>query len=804
MVITGPFVLPADVLLFPVHELPPSVRAQIAAEEGDFAITRPQARQPSKLVDAQGARLIELFRKPTTIVEAVLHFSNARGENPEEALEAAFPLVQQLIAAELLVPAGSPQAGQIAASLKPGERFADWTVERLVYLINDTEVYRVHDPAGAPAALKLGRPDRGPMLGMAFEREAAILMRLGGVPGPRVLGAGASEGRPYLALEWCDGTPVLTAAERFRADPRNRPQLLALASSVVRAFVALHERGVIHGDVQPNNVLVGEDGVVRVLDYGMARVDDASVPLGTAPRGGVGFFYDPEIAAAMRDGRTMPQSSRAAEQYAVAALVRQLLVGRPYLDFSLERETMLRQIIEDRPQPFVRHGVPPWPAAERAIGRALAKDSRERFPSLDAFAAALEEAEADVRPAPPLVPGVSPIAALLDDVLKRVSLSGEVWAATSIGTPLCSLNTGLAGIGYALGRMAALREEPEMLALAELWVRRAARHAGEAAAFYDETLDLTRESLGGISLFHTAAGVALAEALVARTGGDLAGAAEAAGRFIEASEGECRNLDLTLGRSSTIIGCAALVEALPVEATAIKQRLTELGDRVASEIWERVAVLAPAGQDQELTNLGLAHGWAGVLHAQLRWCEASGAALPEGMAARLDQLAGNADEAGEGLRWRWSTGPQGEAVYMPGWCNGSAGFVFLWTLAHRLMGDEGHLRLAERAAWNAWEEPVTLGDLCCGAAGRAYSLLELYRHTGEAEWVGRASILADRAATAIRNWSLRRDSLYKGEVGVALLASDLARPETACMPLVSREAWASPASARRPNSPSPI
>jgi serine/threonine-protein kinase len=66
-------------------------------------------------------------------------------------------------------------------------------------------------------------------------------------------------------------------------------------------------------------------------------------------------------------------------------------------------------------------------------------------------------------------------------------------------------------------------------------------------------------------------------------------------------------------------------------------------------------------------------------------------------------------------------------------------------------------------------------------------MLNLYRHTGDGAWLDRARALAEDAARTIGRWSLRRDSLYKGEIGVALLLADLERPELSCMPLFDRE-----------------
>jgi serine/threonine-protein kinase len=127
---------------------------------------------------------------------------------------------------------------------------------------------------------------------------------------------------------------------------------------------------------------------------------------------------------------------------------------------------------------------------------------------------------------------------------------------------------------------------------------------------------------------------------------------------------------------------------------------------------------------------------------------------------------------------------------MAGWCNGTAGFVHLFTLAHRTTGDDRWLSLAERAAWHSWEAGGSVSSLCCGYTGQAYALLNLHRHNGDPAWLRRARELTARAALA--PWDGpegRDDSLYKGRVGVALLAADIEVPELARMPFVEPEGW---------------
>ena len=95
--VTDPIILPKDVLLVPVDELPEETRRQFAYENGDFAITRLRSRTPSKIIDAQAAALISEFRQAKTLAQAIRDFSQANQRDPNEVLESAFPLIQQLV-----------------------------------------------------------------------------------------------------------------------------------------------------------------------------------------------------------------------------------------------------------------------------------------------------------------------------------------------------------------------------------------------------------------------------------------------------------------------------------------------------------------------------------------------------------------------------------------------------------------------------------------------------------------------------------------------------------------------------------
>ena len=71
----GPLVLPQDISIVPLKELPEDLRSKLGGEEDDFTISRPRSRQTSKLISAATAALLENFRQPLTIVQAVARYS---------------------------------------------------------------------------------------------------------------------------------------------------------------------------------------------------------------------------------------------------------------------------------------------------------------------------------------------------------------------------------------------------------------------------------------------------------------------------------------------------------------------------------------------------------------------------------------------------------------------------------------------------------------------------------------------------------------------------------------------------------
>jgi serine/threonine-protein kinase len=786
--LTDTLVLAHDALIIRVSDLPQLVRDDIG-DDGAFALTRRRARAPSSLVDEAVAELLGEFRSPSTVVEAVIRYSRRLGLDPEDTLTTSYPVLRRCLNQGYLVPAGSERAHLQDLRFAVGQRVAGGAVVRCLRVLDDTELYQlvVHD--GSLAALKVLRPTGSSFGKGALRREIEVLRHLNGRVAPRLLEVGEADDSPWLAMEWCEGVRANTAATGLRRATQARGELLHLCRRVTDAYAELHELGVVHGDVHPGNVLVSATGAVRLVDFGLARLVGARQPSEDPPRGGVQAFFDPEFASAIRGGKRPQPASPVSDQYSLGALLYELLTGSGYLDFSLDNDEMLRQIVEEDPLPFTRRAERPWPEVEDLLGIALAKDPTHRLSSVAELGRRLA---AVVTPAPASrvihstgqSAGVEPV---LRSVLAKARPGGE-WFEHGVPTaPFCSVAYGAAGVAAALHRVGLLRADPELIALADEWVVRAARDAGAPGAFTSEEPEMTDEITGRVTPFHRASGVHAVQALVSHAIGDPAARQQALDAFVAESRQPCDNLDLTLGRCGTLLGAAILMEAIIGAPHANTGRLTDLGNDTLTDIWSRLDAMPPVAEGTAMTYLGMAHGWAGLLLATLRWCRVSGTVRPPTLVDRLDQLAALAQPTGLGVRWSW-TNQQRDAdpsSPMPGWCNGSAGYVHLWTTAHAVLGNDRWAALAEKAAWDVYATPSRNANLCCGLAGQAYALLALYRHTGEQRWLTAATELASRAAATVDTAGsdlLIPGSLHKGDVGVAALAADLGDPEMAAMP----------------------
>ena len=778
-------VLPESVTITPVMQVPADLRERFAHTPGDFCVTLPRSRTSTCVVDGQTAELLRLFRSPTSIVDAVLSFSRSTRTDPARLLDEAFPVLAALAADGLLVQEGSAAACAVTPALDPGERIRcgeDVEIVRCVRLLDDTEVYLGHhlSAAACVAVKRLGRSAGHGALA-AIRHEEQVLRILAGRAGPALVWSGEHDGVPTLVTRWVPGVDLSVAAADARRQGGTTEELHALGLAVLDSYTRLHACGVLHGDVHPRNVLVTPSGTVTIVDFGAACIPHAQ---GAPVRGGIDLYQAPEMARCRLDDDHLPAPTTASEMYSLGALLYWLMTGGPTHLFSLNGPQMLRQVMEDLPLRFDHYGVTGH-AVETCLARALAKDPAQRFGSVLEFAEHFQDAAAtDRRTGPrPLVRPNDPEepTALLEATLRALAPGGDL-QRRGLPAPTASVAHGAAGLAYALLRTAQALDREDVLASADLWSTGAVAAAAGKDGLQDDARGIGPALFGEGSLFHHAGGVHLVHALVAHARGDTA----TCRRQVEAFSARARPdaaLDVAFGRAGLLLGHAALVETVGAAAAG----LVDAGEALSRGIWSELAGEPPIADGGRLTTLGMSHGWAGALTALLRWSAATSTAPPDGLGQRLGELAALGSPVGRGLVWPRKLGTRDEdPLLTASWCNGSAGYVALWTLAARFLPGGEFEELARAAAWHAYEGAGPApGGLCCGLTGRGFALLTLYRHSGEAGWLTRARRLGVQAAQDAA--AMSQAGLFHGPVGPALLAAELAAPELAAMPLI--DAW---------------
>ncbi|GIH70204.1 serine/threonine-protein kinase [Sphaerimonospora thailandensis] len=182
------------------------------------------------------------------------------------------------------------------------------------------EVYLAANRRGEHVALKMLRDpiENDPDARLRLEREVRALRRVESPYVARVLDADLSGDRPYLVMEYIEGDTLLDAVRR---GPLPEAELIPVAQGLATALAIIHAGGVVHRDVKPANVLIGEDGPV-LIDFGIAQVLDATRVTMTGTFLGTPGYSAPELFADETVGEP-------ADIHAWAATVAFAATGRP-------------------------------------------------------------------------------------------------------------------------------------------------------------------------------------------------------------------------------------------------------------------------------------------------------------------------------------------------------------------------------------------------------------------------------------------------------------------------------------------
>jgi eukaryotic-like serine/threonine-protein kinase len=279
--------------------------------------------------------------------------------------------------------------------LAAGQKIDDrYLLERRIAVGGMGEVWEASDTRlGRGVAVKVLRPELGddPEFLHRFRIEARTVASLDNPGIAAVHDYGEDEGRngrrtAYLVMELVRGEPLSTVISR---GPIDADETLRLIEDAAWALQAAHERGFVHRDVKPGNILVRTDGVVKLTDFGIAKAADAVPVTRSGMVMGTAHYIAPEQASGAEAGP-------ASDVYSLGIVGYECLAGqRPFRADSAVAVAMMQ----------VREAPPPLPvsvpaAARELIEAALVKDPAQRYGTGGEFALAV----AAVRRGEPLPP----------------------------------------------------------------------------------------------------------------------------------------------------------------------------------------------------------------------------------------------------------------------------------------------------------------------------------------------------------------------------------------------------------------
>jgi serine/threonine-protein kinase len=284
--------------------------------------------------------------------------------------------------------------GTDAGSLQPGQRVGAYRIVGLLGRGGMGEVYHAERADGQfeqHVALKLMRQHLSQQPSR-FRSERQMLARLDH-PGIAHLvdGGIADDGRPYMVMELVDGLPIVEWCRTRKSDLATR---LRLFMDICDAVAYAHRNLIVHRDLKPGNVLVTDDGRVKLLDFGIARLLDSPSGETTSE-----LLLTPGYAAP--EQLTGAPITTAADVHALGLLLFELLCGEPA--FRVKQlplgAAMHAVIADDAPPPSrvaAKEAEPPVPSDRIAgdldaiVAKALRKEPAQRYASVDELRADIE------------------------------------------------------------------------------------------------------------------------------------------------------------------------------------------------------------------------------------------------------------------------------------------------------------------------------------------------------------------------------------------------------------------------------
>lgn len=273
-----------------------------------------------------------------------------------------------------------------AVTLAPGTVVAHYEIQDRLGAGGMGVVYRAHDlrlertVALKFAPLALGEDSQAKRRFLTEAKAAAALEHVN-VCAIHEIGE-TEDGQPFIAMAYVQGESLRQLIAR---GPVPAPRALEIAIQLASALECAHARGVVHRDVKPANAMLGTDGIVKLVDFGVAKVVGSTLTRTGATPGTMAYMSPEQVRGEAVDHR--------ADLWALGVVLYEMLAGRRPFEGDSDAAT-LHAITTTRPARLraIRPDVPP-PALDRIVARALAKERTKRFQSAHEMLTALRRAE---------------------------------------------------------------------------------------------------------------------------------------------------------------------------------------------------------------------------------------------------------------------------------------------------------------------------------------------------------------------------------------------------------------------------
>ncbi len=267
-------------------------------------------------------------------------------------------------------------------SLVPGTRLGSYEIVSTLGQGGMGAVYRARDlKLGRVVAVKVLSPELASDSERLrrFEQEARAASSLSHPNIVHIYDVGESEGLRYIAMELAEGA---TLRNVLADGPLASERLLHLARQLADGLAKAHAAGIVHRDLKPENVMVSEDDVVKILDFGLAKLSTPAFPvdsdMATLARTRHGMLIGTVEYMSPEQASGKSADSRA-DQFSLGLILYEMATGR----IAFRRETAaqtLASIIESEPTPMARLNPRLPQGLDRVVNRCLAKDPAKRYP----------------------------------------------------------------------------------------------------------------------------------------------------------------------------------------------------------------------------------------------------------------------------------------------------------------------------------------------------------------------------------------------------------------------------------------